>query len=394
LAFSNLCIRESETMTLRARRSTRSAFTLIELLVVIAIIAVLIALLLPAVQAAREAARRIQCVNNLKQIGIAMHSYHEANNSFPMGSTIAFYSQNDVTAGTPDYAGIYQMSRQGWSPLAASLGYMGEMALYNSINFNFGADEGDGNNQGSISFWVNRTVLSSAVRTFWCPDDPLAGNGQYGAQAHSTNNYMGSVGTSTNQTNSNLYLSSLGNQPTTGVFGMQSCKSIAAIIDGTSNTVLYAEGVISPAPKSTLPQVKYTGVRSVVAAIPSALYDASSSPALTAAGIAACTSVFNTGTGGSFNNQRGAVWGMGSAGIGLMNTVVVPNSTTVLWGYCDSYSSSSYCLYMNADSFHPAGVNTLFADGSVKCMKNTISQYIWWGLGTVAGGEVISADQY
>jgi prepilin-type processing-associated H-X9-DG protein len=176
---------------------------------------------------------------------------------------------------------------------------------------------------------------------------------------------------------------------------MQNCKSIAAILDGTSNTVAFSEGPISPLPKATLPQPRYVGMKKVAASTPSILYDASSNPALTAAGIAACTTAYQTGSGGvAFDNQRGAVWAMGSAGIALVNTVVTPQSTTVLWGYCDAYNSSSYCLYMNAGSFHAAGTNTLFADGSVKCIKPTISQYIWWALGTVANGEVISADQY
>src|SRR5690242_10666197 len=101
----------------------RRGFTLIELLVVIAIIAVLIALLLPAVQAAREAARRAQCVNNLKQIGLALHNYHSSNDVFPMGS-----SKNMVDLGKYNVA-------HGLSTHAQMLGFMGEMPLYNAINF-------------------------------------------------------------------------------------------------------------------------------------------------------------------------------------------------------------------------------------------------------------------
>src|ERR1700730_5064061 len=104
----------------------RRGFTLIELLVVIAIIAVLIALLLPAVQAAREAARRAQCVNNLKQIGLALHNYHDVNGSFPMGSSLGLYN-----------GGFYQ-AKQGWSAHGAMLPQLEQMALYNAINFNFG----------------------------------------------------------------------------------------------------------------------------------------------------------------------------------------------------------------------------------------------------------------
>src|SRR5271167_1870759 len=108
-------------------KTTRSAgFTLIELLVVIAIIAVLIALLLPAVQSAREAARRIQCTNNLKQIGLALHNYHSTANVFPPGC-----SANLFTTGNTYFSWV------GWSAQGLMLPYLEQGPLYNAANFFF-----------------------------------------------------------------------------------------------------------------------------------------------------------------------------------------------------------------------------------------------------------------
>ena len=133
----------------------RQGFTLIELLVVIAIIAVLIALLLPAVQAAREAARRSQCVNNLKQIGLAMHNYHQSINSFPQGK-----SQSSSTFGTmTGYAGWGE-----WSAQAMMLPYMEQTPIYNSINFNYDMIYGSG---GS----TNLTASTRVITAFTCPSD-------------------------------------------------------------------------------------------------------------------------------------------------------------------------------------------------------------------------------
>jgi prepilin-type processing-associated H-X9-DG protein len=280
------------------------------------------------------------------------------------------------------------------------LPYLGETAIYNAINFSFAHDDASGGSNLvapstlGICFQVQSTACGASLKEFQCPSDPLAGVGQFGAYTRNTNNYNASYGTSTCLTNASPFTqTSYANVPTTGIFGMQNCKSIAAILDGTSNTVAFAEGVISP--NNLVPGQKYLGLEGCKGIpVGSILYDASSNPAMTAAGIAACNACWQTGVGVDLDDERGAKWGQGGVCATLFNTVVVPNSTTSPWSYADLYNSSSMDVYANAQSYHPAGVNTLMADGSVKCIKNTIAQYIWWALGTVANGEVVSADQY
>jgi len=287
-----------------------------------------------------------------------------------------------------------------WSEHAALLPYMGETAVYNAINFSFGVCQGPSRNTGgtpSLSFLINSTASTTGLKEFWCPSDPQAGNGPYGNTGRDTNNYMASLGTSTYLANSNFSTSSFANLPTTGLFGMQNCKSIAAVLDGTSNTVAFAEGAIDPSYPPVAFQ-KFNGMTNVTAlnSIPGLVaYDASAAGVANVnAGIQACNQVWQTGVGGSFGYQRGDFWCMGSGAHTKLTTVVVPNSSTAQWGYCDNVNASSLGVFINADSYHPAGVNTLLADGSVKCIKNTIAPTIWWALGTVANGEVISADQY
>src|SRR5271165_6477704 len=142
----------------------RRGFTLIELLVVIAIIAVLIALLLPAVQSAREAARRIQCTNNLKQIGLAMHNYHTANNTFPQGVSASF--------NTAPYGPCIAWS--GWSAQALMLGYMEGNTIYNACNFNIDPFS------SPVSPLINGTAVYTKIAAFLCPSDGNAGNGGVG----------------------------------------------------------------------------------------------------------------------------------------------------------------------------------------------------------------------
>jgi prepilin-type N-terminal cleavage/methylation domain-containing protein len=153
----------------------RRGFTLIELLVVIAIIAVLISLLLPAVQSAREAARRAQCTNNLKQIGIALHNYHTAMDVFPMGA--AFQPQDDANP-----MGSYAMWNS-FSAQALMLGYLEQGSIYNALNFSSSPGPG---------IRKNSTGVERVISIFLCPSDSNSGGGH-----QNVNNYAASFGATT-----------------------------------------------------------------------------------------------------------------------------------------------------------------------------------------------------
>jgi prepilin-type N-terminal cleavage/methylation domain-containing protein/prepilin-type processing-associated H-X9-DG protein len=350
----------------------RRGFTLIELLVVIAIIAVLIALLLPAVQAAREAARRLQCVNNLKQIGLAVHNYHDVNGSFPMG------------AGPGNTVSGIQVAKQGLSYLAAILPQLGEVPIYNAINFNFGC------NADAVGSAVNSTIVNTEVSAFLCPSDPLAGNIPTGP---GTNNYYGSVGTTTNLNSPSISITSLATVPTSGLFGFQNVTAISACTDGTSNTIAVGEAIVGGLAAGF--KTEDVGLEKVTA-IPVAaqVFDASTNPTATLQGIDACTTAWSTGTGATIDTQRGKYWIHGAIAQTLFNTVVAPNLQQDQWTHCSSTGTTALGTYSNADSLHSGGVNTLFTDGSVRFIKSSIAQPIWWALGTKAGSEVVSSESY
>jgi prepilin-type N-terminal cleavage/methylation domain-containing protein/prepilin-type processing-associated H-X9-DG protein len=350
----------------------RRGFTLIELLVVIAIIAVLIALLLPAVQAAREAARRAQCVNNMKQIGLALHNYHSIQDTFPLGASKGYH---DI--------GVYQ-AKQNWSAHALMLPQLEQLAVYNSINFNFGMDEGV---TTFICQIVNSTAVYTQIRGFLCPSDPNSG----GSYVYS-NNYFASVGTTTNFTSGgNTGLADLSDHPTTGLFGFQLCYGIRHCTDGTSNTIAFCESTVGN-PNLTLGQ-KDIGIVNVGGATASLLQDASSNLALTQAGLNACNQAWQSQSG-SVDLSRGKVWSHGAMSFTMLNTVATPNLNNGTWTYCGNLGSGSLAMYAEADSLHSGGVNTLMADGSVRFIKSSVNQLTWFALGTKANGEVIGADQF
>jgi prepilin-type N-terminal cleavage/methylation domain-containing protein len=193
----------------------RSGFTLIELLVVIAIIAVLIALLLPAVQAAREGARRIQCTNNLKQIGLALHSYHSTNDTFAIGYVA--WSNPDTNATSP-----------GWGWASALLPALEQQPLYNATNLGLAIEDAS-----------NATTRTTALAVFVCPTDRSTGlftitdvNNQPIADAQ-TNSYAGNFGRDINIANN----PSGGN----GIFVRNLAFGVRHVTDGTSQTITVGE---------------------------------------------------------------------------------------------------------------------------------------------------------
>ena len=337
----------------------RLGFTLIELLVVIAIIAVLIALLLPAVQAAREAARRAQCVNNLKQIGLALHNYHSAYDTFPMGSSKNMENLND-------YSPLH-----GLSAHAQLLGFLGENPLYNALNFNWGM------NVNAACGPINSTVYFAKVNEFLCPSDPNAG-------PVNLCSYPASVGGTTIDP---------ANQPTSGsngLFTFWRSYAIRDCIDGTSNTVAFSEALVGDGSTNW---TRAAGVCKLSTFPATAqLLDASSNWPAVQVGLQACATAWNARQG-TLNTGRGNFWIHGTHAQALFNTVVTPNSKTYPFAYCsDGAIGDSEIATVNSN--HPGGVNVLMGDGSVKFIKDSINQNAWLALGSRAGGEVISSDAY
>ncbi|MDR3639581.1 MAG: DUF1559 domain-containing protein [Isosphaeraceae bacterium] len=332
--------------------AVRRAFTLIELLVVIAIIAVLIALLLPAVQAAREAARRAQCVNNLKQIGLAMHNYVSTNSAFPPAK---IYSGSCTGANPPIVAGGAPGYVLNTTVFTMILGYMEQTALYSAYNFsqasaNSAWETPNTNLLGNAL--ANSTVVGTLVASYVCPSDQAAPINNTDPTGNQTGPYA-----MTNARRSN-YLAVAGEYddyncpantgwPTPiyqGVFNNDVSIPISSIKDGTSSTFLVGES------------------RQL-----------------------------------HCSTSYGPYWGAGthtSTHMLIYNAIVYPASAIQFMPNYKYPGCNGLQYAWGAGSYHPGGINMLFGDGTVRFVKDSISPVVWGNLATFNGGEVVSSDAF
>jgi prepilin-type processing-associated H-X9-DG protein len=264
---------------------------------------------------------------------------------------------------------------------------MGQMPLYNAINFNCGTAD----SSGQLPYTYNSTAIQAQINTFLCPSDPNGPSALASGTGTANNCYFGSIGATTDYLQGNASGSaSLSKVQYSGLFAPQQSKGINQVIDGTSNSVAFGESTVGSA--AAVKGQRLVGMSSVSLPAAALQLNAFNDPVDVLAGLLACNSAWG---GGSFNvdKQRGDSWATGGMAMTLFNTVASPNAYNDQWAYC-SQGGGTESQFSNADSYHPGGVNVLMADGHVQFIKDSINQRTWWGLGTIAGGEVIDASSY
>ncbi len=362
-------------------------FTLIELLVVIGVIAVLIALLLPAVQSAREASRRTECTNNLKQIGLAMYSYVNVNVALPPVSVDPEWTSTGVPVPQP---------HQNWSQHARLLPYLDQQVVYNGINWWFGARWSDGNTvysdsnppddaYGGNDSIPQMTVLTMRIATFLCPSDFNPGSsgtffvgGEY--KLVGASNYPGNIGL--NRRLNGWYMNGPNYVASNWDKTVSNTSTMATFRDGASMTAIFSEWIKGQAvptgrAQNGLSEVYNLGQNSNY--LPTDLQLAQ-----------LCNTVPIT----SANQQwqwKGEWWGYGATMI--YSHTQGPNRTSCVY-HDINQDGRGTISGISASSNHPGGVNVLFMDGTVRFVKNSVNYRPWYAIATPNNGESVSSDAF
>jgi prepilin-type N-terminal cleavage/methylation domain-containing protein/prepilin-type processing-associated H-X9-DG protein len=333
-------------------RRIASGFTLIELLVVIAIIGVLIALLLPAVQAAREASRRMQCVNNLKQIGLALHNYAVNNSVFPASST-----------------------PEGWGPIVMLLPNLEQQALFNTFNFSSLANSASTRTPPNDNITASYTQLNVLL----CPSDL---DRLTTPEGHI--NYVFNTG-------SDVYGDSYPS-PYNGIClaRITAPARFATITDGTSTTAGISERVKGIGLNAnTFDTLKPTSsfVGNVPTAGSNAFYNVGVTPQTS---YNMCMATGGPTPANSVGGEPiGGYWTECYITQALYSHVMPPNS----WS-CTGSAYNYNWPAIAASSRHPGVANVVFMDGSVRAVKGSVTPQVWWALGTQGNGEIVGSDQF
>ena len=334
------------------RRDVRggTGFTLIELLVCIALIGLLVALLLPAVQSARESARRAQCSNNLKQIGLALHGYHASHNSFP-------YEISDYwpPATSPPASGIVE----AYSALARILTYMEQQALYSAINFDVEMHPGP-----TTPHLTNQTAFEASLSSYLCPSDGADRAGTHGT------NYRGNfgVGPAPNVT---------GESPDggNGFFNLPVTLNAGSFTDGLAHTAAYSERLRGSGGGPGVPERDFGDLGISVNPSP---FERDADYALAWCRVAAATAFPRF-------QRAGYSWLISRRETTTYCHAQEPNGPIpdAIPGVPQAWGIAT------ARSWHHGGVNVLMADGSARFVSDGIARRVWRALGSRNGGELV-----
>jgi prepilin-type N-terminal cleavage/methylation domain-containing protein/prepilin-type processing-associated H-X9-DG protein len=359
----------------RARRG----FTLIELLVVIAIIGVLIALLLPAVQMAREAARKAQCTNNLKQIGLAIHNYHSTFDALPPSG-----SRDDDPSGRQGELfsnGHGPGPRQNaFSMKARLLPYMEQGVMYSGMNFD--VDPGWSNGAGDGWEPANQTSRNVRIGVFICPSDSKPGNlnntnGPGGsAQANYPNNVGGNRRFNGWIPTGPAYFPGWDTQ-------IRGTQTLASAQDGTAYTAIFSEFIKGD---GSSPQDSRDGL--------SMVYQPNIDPNDNIGNLQGerinATRCQQFGLTKNFS-WKGERWIQSDPFRGgFYSHSMPPNRRSCM--YWSGFGNDNFETMSSASSSHPGGVNVLFMDGTVRFVKSGVNYNVWYAIGTTNGGELVGFD--